>query len=334
MPVTVSVLIPNFNGAAVLPDCLAGLALQTFRDFEIILVDNGSTDGSGHAARRADPQLRLIELDSNLGFAGACNYGLRQCRGRFLAVLNNDAVPEPGWLAALLLAAESGSDVGMVASRVLTDAEPPALDSIGLLPAKNGLVYLRGIGELDRPDSELPAWEEVFGPSGVAALYRKAMLDRIGFFDEQYFCYYEDADLAFRARWAGWRCLLANAARVRHRHSATADAINLPKTYYLHRNRLWTIWRDWPLSAIFSNFGWIFLYNALTVWRAILFEGNFHAIKARMDAVMAFGQQIKWRRSQRPLRTAAPADISRWLASDYPGLVETHRRRQAHGQRT
>jgi len=191
---------------------------------------------------------------------------------------------------------------------------------------------LAGMGEPDRADSGLPAWEEVFGPSGVAALYRKTMLERIGFFEEQFFCYYEDADLAFRARWAGWRCLLAHAARVRHRHSATADAIGLPKTYYLHRNRFWTVWRNWPVAAIFGNLPWLILYNALTVWRAILFEGNLHAIKARMDAVMAFGQQIQWRRAQRPLRTAKNSEISRWLASEYPGLIETHRRRQAHGQ--
>jgi len=329
MAVTISVLIPNFNGAEVYARCLEALSRQSFRDFEAILVDNGSTDGSGRAAVRAYPWLRLIELDSNLGFTGACRRGLGESRGRWIAVLNNDAVPEPEWLAALFAATESAENTGMVASRVLSMRDPAEVESLGLLPARNGLVYLRGIGEPDRPDLELPATEEVFGPSGVAALYRREMLDQIGFFEENFFAYYEDADLAFRARWAGWRCRLANRARVRHLHSATADAINLPKTYYLHRNRFWTVWRDWPVAAIFRNLPWLCLYNALTIWRSILFEGNFHAIKARIDAVMAFGQQVQWRRSQRRWRTAAKADISRWLASDYPGLVETHRRKRA-----
>jgi GT2 family glycosyltransferase len=329
----VSVIVPNLNGAALLPRCLAALARQSFREFEVIVVDNGSTDGSGRAAPPADLELRLIELESNSGFTGACNRGFRESRGRFIAILNNDAVPEPGWLAALVAAAESGAPVGMVASRVLALREPGTVDSLGLLPARNGLVYLRGMGEPDRPDAELPATEEVFGPSGVAALYRREMLDRIGFLAEPYFAYYEDADLAFRGRWAGWRCLLANQARVRHRHSATADAMDLPKTYYLHRNRLWTVWRDWPLAAFVRNFPWFFLYNFLTVWRAILFEGNLHAVKARMDAVMGLGQQLQWRRTQRRLRTVSGAEISRWLSREYPGLIETHRRKRAHETR-
>lgn len=333
MSVTVSVLIPNYNGAGLLPACLAGLAEQTFRDFEVIVVDNGSTDGSARLAQGVGLPLRVIELDSNHGFAAACNRGACHSRGEFVAVLNNDAVPEPGWLAALVRAAQSAAEVGMVASRVLAETEPQTVDSLGLLPAKNGLVYLRGLGEPDEPRPGQPIVEEVFGPSAVAALYRRAMLGQIGFFEEHYFCYYEDADLAFRARWAGWRCLLAHEARVRHRHSATADAIGLPKTYYLHRNRLWTIWRNWPLGAIFRHLPWLLLYNALTIWRAILFEGDLHAVKARVDALMGLGQQIQWRRTQRPLRTANPKAISAWLASDYPGLVETHRRKQAHARR-
>lgn len=333
MAIVVSVIIPNFNGAALLPRCLAALAIQSFREFEVIVVDNGSTDGSGRAVPRPDLAPRLIELESNYGFTGACNRGFRESQGRFIAILNNDAAPEPGWLAALVAAAESTARVGMVASRVLSMREPGTVDSLGLLPARNGLVYLRAMGEPDRPDAELPATEEVFGPSGVAALYRREMLDQIGFLAENYFAYYEDADLAFRGRWAGWRCLLAHQARVRHLHSATADAMDLPKTYYLHRNRLWTIWRDWPLAAFVRHFPWFFVYNFLTVWRAILFEGHLHAIKARIDAVMGLGQQLQWRRTQRSLRTVPGAEISRWLSADYPSLVETHRRKRAYETR-
>ena len=333
MAVAVSVIIPNFNGAALLPRCLEALSRQSFRDFEVILVDNGSTDGSGRAAPPAGLELRRLELESNSGFTGACNRGWRESRGRFIAVLNNDAAPEPGWLAALVAAADSSAQAGMVASRVLSMREPGTVDSLGLLPARNGLVYLRGRGEPDRPDSELPATEEVFGPSGVAALYRREMLDQIGFFAEAYFAYYEDADLAFRGRWAGWHCLLAHRARVLHLHSATADAMDLPKTYYLHRNRFWTVWRNWPLAAFLRYFPWFFIYHVLTAWRAILFEGNLHAVKARMDAVMGLGQQLQWRRTQRRLRTVPGAEISRWLSADYPGLLETHRRKRSHETR-
>ena len=333
MAVAVSVIVPNFNGAAVLPRCLEALARQSFRDFEVILADNGSTDGSAREAQRRDPQLQLLELESNYGFTGACNRGFRECQGRLIAVLNNDAAPEPGWLASLVAAADSSARVGMVASRVLSIREPGTVDSLGLLPARNGLVYLRGLGQPDRPDAELPATEEVFGPSGVAALYRREMLDQIGFFAENYFAYYEDADLAFRGRWAGWTCLLAHRARVLHRHSATADAMDLPKTYYLHRNRLWTIWRNWPLRDFVHHFPWFFVYNFLTVWRAILFEGNLHAIKARMDAGLGLGQQLQWRRTQRGLRTVPSREISRWLSAEHPGLLETHRRKRIHENR-
>lgn len=240
----VTVVIPTLAADAALRECLEGLERQSRRDFEVIVVDN-SGQGLVRAAGWLAPAARIVENSRNVGFGAAVNQGYRMSRTPFLATLNDDAVPGRDWIAALLEAIEPRSDVGMCASRVvLRDGR---LDSAGMLLAGDGVSKQRGHGEA--PEIYSMA-EEVFFPSGSAALYRREMLEEIGLFDEDFFLYCEDTDLGLRGRWAGWKCLYAPGAVVEHRYSHSAGRVSALKAFYVERNRLFVVWKNFPPSAL------------------------------------------------------------------------------------
>ncbi|NBC14293.1 MAG: glycosyltransferase [Gammaproteobacteria bacterium] len=254
-----SVLIVNYNSGADLRRCLAALAAQTRRDFEIVLVDNGSTDGSlervledcpfslGDAAPL--PALRLVEAGRNLGFAAANNRAAALARAPLLALLNPDAFAEPGWLAALAAVAIRHPEIAMFGSTQLLDAEPARLDGAGDVYHASGLVW-RGAGTA-RPQ-DLPAEAEAFAPCAAAALYRREVFLAAGGFDERFFCYCEDIDLGFRLRLAGHRALQLGNAVVRHKGSAASGRYSAFACYHGARNRLWTFVKcmPWPLLVL------------------------------------------------------------------------------------
>ncbi len=231
-----TVVIPTLAAGEALAECLRSLEGQTFRDFEVIVVDN-----SGEGLARGSP-ARVIENPRNLGFGAAVNQGMRASRAPYLATLNDDAAARPGWLEALVHAIQPRPDAGMCASKVLL-AELGVLDSAGMLMCADGSSRQRGHG---RPPSEFSTPEEVLFPSGSAALYRRAMLEEIGGFDEDFFLYSEDTDLGLRARWAGWRCLYAPDAIVDHRYSHSAGRASPLKAYYVERNRLFLVVKNFP----------------------------------------------------------------------------------------
>ena len=255
----VSVVMANWNGRSWLSTCLPTLARQTFRDFEIIVVDNGSNDGSVEWLRANWPQVWLIPLRLNLGFAGANNLGIRAARGQYIVTLNNDTLAAPDWLAQMITAV-SAPDIGMVAAKILVWNNPERLDSTGIAVDAAGMAWTRGDG---RP-ANTPFPAEVFGPNAAAALYRREMLAQIGLFDEDFFAYYEDVDLAWRARRAGWRCVYAANAQVRHWHSATGGQNKTFKAYLLGRNRVWWLLKNYPWPALAWRAPLLLLYDGLT----------------------------------------------------------------------
>ncbi len=240
----VTVVIPTLAADGALRECLEGLKRQSRRDFEVIVVDN-SGKGLVRAAGEP-PAARVVENSRNVGFGAAVNQGYRMSRAPFLATLNDDAVPAPGWIAALLEAIEPRPDVGSCACRVLL-AGSGRLDSAGMLLAADGTSKQRGHGA---PPEAYAVAEEVFFPSGSAALYRRAMLEEIGLFDEDFFLYCEDTDLGLRARWAGWKCLYVPGAVVEHRYSHSAGRRSPLKAYYVERNRLLVAWKNFPAGAL------------------------------------------------------------------------------------
>ena len=223
---------------------MESLERQTRREFEVIIVDNS---GCGLVRRNgAPPGARVIENSRNAGFGAAINQGLRASSAPYLATINDDAAAHPQWLEALLEVLDQRPDAGMCASAVRLWGEG-RLDSAGMLIARDGSSKQRGHG---RAPEDFPIAEEVLLPSGSAALYRRAMLEDIGGFDEHFFLYCEDTDLGLRARWAGWKCLYAPAAAVEHHYSHSAGRSSPLKAYYVERNRLFVAAKNFPVRML------------------------------------------------------------------------------------
>jgi GT2 family glycosyltransferase len=246
----VSVVIPNLNGIRWLPGCLDALAAQTFRDREVLLVDNGSTDGSVALLRDRYPDVRVVALRRNTGFAPAVNLGIRAARGEYVALLNTDTVARPGWLAALVQALdESPPETGAVASKMLSLDDASRIDDAGDALSWTGAAEKRGHGE---PADRFPRRDEVFSVCAGAALYRRSFLDAVGGFDERFFAYLEDVDLGLRGRLLGYRYVFEPAAEVLHKGHGSA----LPRADYVRlvtRNRVMLFAKSMPWSLLFKH---------------------------------------------------------------------------------
>lgn len=248
----VSVIVVNHNGKDLLPDCLGGLREQTFRDFEVIFVDNGSADGSAAAASAAAaflPGLKVITLQENSGFAGGNNIGIRAASGPYLVLLNNDTRADKNFLAELVAAIERQPQAGAAAPKILNFFAPRTIDSVGgLLLTRDGLGQGRGRGEEDRGQYDHLA--EALCPSGCAALFRRVALDECGLFDEEFFAYCEDADLGLRLLRAGWFTVPAPRAIVYHKYSASAGAYSPLKLRLVERNHYGVALKNFPLRLL------------------------------------------------------------------------------------
>jgi GT2 family glycosyltransferase len=235
------VVIPTLAADTALAGCLRALDGQTFRDFEVIVVDNSARQ----AVRSPEIAARIIENPRNVGFGQAINQGWRASESPWIAALNDDAEPEPEWLAELMRAASTDGEIGMVASQVRLDEE--RLDSAGMLIASDGSSKQRGHGQSCR---EFERREDILLPSGSAALFRRAMLEDIGGFDDDFFLYCEDTDLGLRARWRGWRAIYEPRAIVQHRYSHSSGRASPLKAWYVERNRLFVILKNFPARLL------------------------------------------------------------------------------------
>jgi GT2 family glycosyltransferase len=245
----ISIIIVNWNGRSCLPDCLDSILLQSCRDFETIVVDNGSRDGSLVLLRESYPWVRIVALEVNTGFAGGNNAGFAVSRGRHIVTLNNDTRVDPGWLKELIAAVESRPEVGMVASHICSWDEPDLIDSLGVAICPDGMS--RGSRRRCRfPELSVDRFEEILIPSACAALYQREMIDSIGFFDDDFFAYCEDTDLGLRGRVAGWQALLARDAIVYHRYSKSGGEFSPFKLYLVERNHYWAALKSLPLSLL------------------------------------------------------------------------------------
>ena len=308
---TVSVIILNWNGRKFLKECLDSLAAQTYRDFETVLVDNGSTDGSEEYVREQYPWVRLVALPENTGFAGGNNRGLAECRGRYIVTLNNDTRTEPEFLSELLKGAEADPQAGMVAAKMLNFHETGRIDSIGIRATTAGLAMNRGVGEADLGQFDSPV--ELFGACAGAALYRRAMLDEVGFFDMDYFAYYEDLDLAWRCRLSGWRAVTAPRAVVYHIHSATSGRMSAFTVYQVQRNKWYTIVKNWPGRLLLEHFPRIICYDLGAMALAALRGRLGAALRARLHVLRDLPQLLRKRREIKSLRKVRVYDMERFL---------------------
>ena len=283
MSLRTAIIIPNWNGQEHLARCLPALSAQTCQDFQTVVVDNGSTDGSVAWVRQQYPSVEIVALDRNQGFGAASNAGIRATPAELIVTLNNDTSPDPGWLAQLLDGVEQHPDAGMYAATLWLDREPPLVDAAGLEINRLGVAWNVGHG---MPVAGLAAAPiEVFGPCAGAALYRRQLLEDVGLFDESYFAYLEDAELAWRARWAGWKCMSIPTSTVSHIHSATGGR-NVPRKYWLlGRNRIWTILRHYPRPHLWSLLPLIILNEVLTGLLGTMALRNPAPLRGRLAAL-------------------------------------------------
>jgi GT2 family glycosyltransferase len=247
----VSCIVVNWNRRDLLRASLESLARQDYPNLEIIVVDNGSTDGSVDLCTTFQPAVKLIRNSRNRGFCAANNQGIATARGEFIALLNNDAEADPGFVSALLRLFDGRPDVGMAASKIVVWEDPGLIDKAGHLIYPDGQNRGRGTGERDR--GQFDRVEDVLWPDGCAALYRKSMFDQIGGFDEDFFAYGDDAELGLRARIAGWNCVYTPHAVVRHHRGATLGLASIRRLKLIERNRLLLAVKLFPFRLLLLN---------------------------------------------------------------------------------
>lgn len=319
----VSVIILTWNGRAYLKDCLDFLAVQTFRDFETILVDNGSRDGTADYVRGEFSWVRLLVLPENVGFAEGNNQGLAVAQGDYIVALNNDTKVAPDFLEELVTVADNDSRIGMVAAKMRNFYKPELIDAVGLKISVNGLGYNIGVGETDCGQYDaIP----VFGPCGGAALYRRRMVEEIGFFDAEFFAYYEDFDLAWRARLAGWQCELAPKSLVWHIQSATGGEGSAFKTYHTHRNKWFVIIKNWPLAVLVRFLPLLLLTDGAALLLAALRGKILPAVRARAAVFLAIRMLLRKRHTVMSSRAVSNKQVLS-LFSPYESMWATFRRK-------
>jgi hypothetical protein len=296
------ILIVNWNGRQHLERCLMAVYDQHFAGYYVVMIDNGSTDGSCEWVAAHYPQVEVIRLARNAGFAAANNVGIAATTSRYVITLNNDTQVDPDWLGALVDAAETDETVGLCASRLLLADRPEMIDSAGIEIDRFGFAWQRGHGRTD--SGEYRVARDVFGPSAAAALYRRSMLNAIGGFDEDFESYYEDVDLAWRAQLAGWRCCYVPAARVLHVHSATGGRDPNRKHYLLTRNRWWAVIKNMPSPRLWPMLPWLVAVDSLSLLRSVAVHRNGAPVTARLAALRGLPRMWAKRRHVQRLRSA------------------------------
>ncbi len=288
----ISVLVVAYNSGAYLPRCLAALEAQTFRDFEILVLDNGSPDDADIDLSNLGVPAKLVRSPENIGFAAGNNLLARQAQGTWLALLNPDAFADPDWLQTFADAVERYDGISVFGSTQLLDSDPALLDGAGDHYSPLGLAWR---GDRLKPASLVMEDAEVMGPCAAAAFYRRDVFERVGGFAETYFCYYEDVELGLRLRLTGERCVQLAGARVKHVASAIAGQGSDFSRYHVTRNRIWTFLRMMPapvfhlfLPLLLAQLGLIVLLGPVRGDSAV-------RVRAIRDAFAAFPEVMKQR---------------------------------------
>lgn len=264
----VTVVITNWNGMEFLPVCLDALAVQTFQDYEVVVVDNASTDNSQeYLAHRRDLPIRVLVNSVNLGFAGGTNVGIQQSRSPYVVTLNNDTKADAKWLEALVDAAATRPGVGMFASRIMLMQCPEFIDSTGVNIYGDGMSKQRQ--HLKHFDSHQPVVMPILLPSACAAMYRREMLETTGLFDESFFAYCEDADLGLRGRLYGWDSVLVANAVVYHAYSGTGGPWSAFKAFHVERNHYFVALKSFPPAMLMMVPVWTIKRLAFHAWKVL-----------------------------------------------------------------
>ncbi len=306
-------MVVNWNGQAYLAQCIDALLGQTVKPDEIIVVDNASSDGSLNVLRNY-PSVRLLPLNANLGFARGNNTAVEMLSSQtqWIALMNPDAFTMPDWLERLLAAAERNPEFDVFGSKLVNEVDPTKLDGTGDVYHMSGLVWRNGHG---KPASSVMDVEiEIFSPCAAAALYRRSVFEKVGGFDEDFFCYVEDVDLGFRMRLAGVRCLYVPDSIVQHVGSGTTGGQHSDfSVYHGHRNLVWTFVKNMPGILFWLLLPLHMALNVLTiVWFTLRGQGTV-IWRAKRDALLGLPKMWHKRQQIQKNRVASIASIWRML---------------------
>jgi GT2 family glycosyltransferase len=324
----VRIIVVNWNGKAFLEECLQGLRRQTYRSFSVTLVDNGSTDGSPALVRDRFPEVHVIALKENRGFAEANNCALRDLKTPYVALLNNDAIADPRWLGYLVEALEQTKEAGFAASKMLYYDRPEVIDRCGDGYTRAGAGLLRGRGE---PAGHYSRREWIFGACAGAALYRASMLKDIGLFNGDFFLLYEDVDLSFRAQLKGYKCLYVPEALIYHRGSGSLVHDSPLSVYYGHRNLEWVYVQNMPARLIPRTIIPHIIYNIAALCYFVVRGRGIDYLRAKKDALKGLKRALIKRRRIQDGRTADDSYI--WGLLDRTALMHRLRGRGSRNSR-
>lgn len=266
-----TVIIPNYNGIAYIEECLKSLLLdKECGDFEIVVVDNASTDGSKEVVLSKFPQVKVLEFTENTGFCKAVNAGIHFAKTEYVILLNNDTTVEKGFVMALQNAIEKNKNAFSVGAKMVDMKNPKILDDAGDFYCALGWAFARGKGKAsDKYEKET----KIFSACGGAAIYRKSILDKIGIFDENHFAYLEDLDIGYRAKVYGYKNYYTPYAIVHHAGSASSGSKhNEFKVNLSSRNSVYVIYKNMPLLQQLINLPF-FLLGYLVKWLFFVRKG-------------------------------------------------------------
>jgi GT2 family glycosyltransferase len=311
------VIVPNWNGIEELPECLDSLLRQTLKT-HVIVVDNGSNDGSVELIEEKYPEVELIKHSQNLGYAGGVNPGFKRAiemKAKYAAPFNNDAVAHKDWLKNLVDYLDSHPDAGIAACKLLSEGGH-RIDSTGDYYTNWGLPYPRGRGEnaTDKHDSDT----EIFGASGGASLYRVSMLKNVGLLDEDFFAYYEDVDLSFRAQLMGWKVAYVPGSIAYHKISATSSRIKGFATYQTLKNLPMLMYKNVPRPYLYKVAWRLWLAQALFFARAITRGHGWYALKGFVKSIALSKSTYTKRRQIQATKTVSDAYVWEIMIHDLP----------------
>ena len=310
----------------ILDKCLEGLYGQTFREFEVILVCNGLKNSQVSEIRNKHPYLKIIENEKNNGCAGGRNQGIKESKGNYIVTLDDDMIPDRRWLEELIRCITADERIGMLASKVLFSSDPDIIDCAGVEISKDGNVY--GIKGMTKDDGGPEQIEEVFCPSGGATFYKREVFEEVGLFDEDFFIYYEEVDLAFRARLAGWRCLYVPRAVLFHHHAWSLGHESSSKIFLLERNKILTILKNWPLKQMIYYAPLIVTYDLLADGYYLFKKNDLSRLKAKFSALKQLPRVLKERQKIQGNRKISYADMDKLWGPYYsPWFIYQRRRR-------
>lgn len=323
----ITVIIPHFNGVEILRDCLCSLFKNRFKDFDVVLIDNGSTDGSTDFIRNEFPLVGIIENDNNLGYAGACNQGIFLSDTEFILLLNNDTVMPENFLDEMLAAIKTDKNIAMVQPKIKSIQNQEYFDYSGAAGGEMdifGYPFARGrvFDVVEKDDLQYDQTESnVFWTSGCAILIRKSIIDKIGVLDNDFFAHQEEIDLNWRALLAGYRNIVTCKTHILHYSGYTLKSDNYKKLYLNHRNNLIMMIKNYSVPSLVILFPIRMIFEGVTFFAYLFQGGGKRSLAVLYSAYYLFSNPLyiwKKRKHVQKLRIVSDREIRRNM---FPGSI-------------